>query len=467
MNKNLYRYCRYYFSNYYTFPTPEFILPVYKALEEWKNVFFEAFRYSAKTTLAQMYLNNIVANRKRRHIMWYSDTGEGSTDNLMYVANSFIENDRFIRDYWHLYYDENPTKFKSKTIKGKSKYITENECLLSGMSLGMSPRWKNYTATDWKYRPDLIVFDDIDTSKSARSKKIIDKNRDFLTQEVFGGINPSTQLIVLGNTIYEDWLIPRLRQHFENDEDWLIIRQPIYDQDWKIVWDRFVETNAEAEEKNQWIKNPHFMYVSLEKERERLGSISFGQNYLLQPYVRWMVIVPLHLINKVNVDGFYFDKIRIGIDTAISKKTESDRVGMTVTWWDEWKKYVLESIKLEWQAKRMRNQIKVAKELYNKRGSHTDNISLNVETVAFQEVLADYLKEEHMAVNPIKTNRDKVTRLLEYQWEFESGNIFFNTKWCEDLIEELLAFPNWEFDDMVDSLMLSFWEEENEWVIVA
>jgi predicted phage terminase large subunit-like protein len=81
--------------------------------------------------------------------------------------------------------------------------------------------------------------------------------------------------------------------------------------------------------------------------------------------------------------------------------------------------------------------------------------------------LADYLKEEHMAVNPIKTNRDKVTRLLEYQWEFESGNIFFNTKWCEDLIEELLAFPNWEFDDMVDSLMLSFWEEENEWVIVA
>gem|GEM_PF-3878314 len=46
-----------------------------------------------------MYLNNVVANRKRRHIMWYSDTGEGSTDNLMYVANSFIENDRFIRDY--------------------------------------------------------------------------------------------------------------------------------------------------------------------------------------------------------------------------------------------------------------------------------------------------------------------------------------------------------------------------------
>lgn len=40
---------------------------------------------------------------------------------------------------------------------------------------------------------------------------------------------------------------------------------------------------------------------------------------------------------------------------------------------------------------------------------------LNVETVAFQEVLADYLKEEKLAVNTIKTHKDKVTRMLEHQ----------------------------------------------------
>ena len=135
LNKEFRRYCRYYFSNYYTFEMPLFMEQVYKALQEGKNVFIEAFRNSAKTTLAQMYLNYVVANKKRRHIMWYSDTGEGSTDNLMYVANTLIDNARFIRDYGNLYYDENPTKFKSKTVKGKSKYITENEVLLTGMSL--------------------------------------------------------------------------------------------------------------------------------------------------------------------------------------------------------------------------------------------------------------------------------------------------------------------------------------------
>lgn len=465
MAKNLYRYCRWYFRHYYTFPTPEFLLPVYRALEEWKNIMFEAFRNSAKTTLTQMYLNNVVAKRSRRHIMRYSDTGEGSEENLMYVANSFIENDYFLRDYGQLYYDENANKFSGKTIKGKSKFITENDVLLVGMSLGKSPRWKNFTAKDGKYRPDLIVADDIDTIRSVRNVKTIDKNREFWQNEVFGGTSPSTQFIMLGNTIYEDWLIPRIREHFKDDPDWLIVRQPIYDANWKIVWSKFVETDAEAKEINQFIRNPHHKVVSLETERRRLGSISFGQNYLLIPYKRGMTIIPRHLINKVNLDGFYFDKVRVGIDTAISKKQGSDRVAMTATGWDNGKKYVLQSVKLEGEAKRMPNQIKIARELYDKRGKHTDNIKLNVETVAFQEVLADYLKEEKMAVNPIKTHKDKVTRALEHQGEFEAWLIFFNRKGCDDLIEEIIDFPDWEFDDMVDSMLLSFQDDENEWKI--
>ena len=34
-----------------------------------------------------------------------------------------------------------------------------------------SPRWKNYTAPDWKFRPDLLIFDDVDTVNSCQSKR--------------------------------------------------------------------------------------------------------------------------------------------------------------------------------------------------------------------------------------------------------------------------------------------------------
>jgi|GEM_PF-6991612 predicted phage terminase large subunit-like protein len=47
-----------------------------------------------------------------------------------------------------------------------------------------------------------------------------------------------------------------------------------------------------------------------------------------------------------------------------------------------------------------------------------------------------------MAVDEIKTSRDKVTRLLEYQSMFEDGLIYFNPDLTSDLVEELLVFPN-------------------------
>lgn len=52
------------------------------------------------------------------------------------------------------------------------------------MSLGTSPRGKNYTASDGKFRPDLIIFDDVDTIASTQSKKKIDKNFEFMLNEV-------------------------------------------------------------------------------------------------------------------------------------------------------------------------------------------------------------------------------------------------------------------------------------------
>lgn len=463
------KYCMYYFSNYFTFETPEFHKRVYKALAAEKNIYFEWFRNSAKTTILQMYVNHCIATRNRRNIMWYWATTDPAEENLTYIANALIGDDeqskRFVDDYWQLYYEEVSGKYQDKKTKGKNKFITENEIYVRAMGLGTSPRGKNYVASDGKHRPDLVIFDDIDILWKVRTKRTIDKSREFILNEVFWGTSSHTQIVFLGNTIYEDGVSVRLREHVKNDKNWVIIRQPIYDKEWKIVWDRFVETDAEAMEKNDGILNPHRRFISLESERRRLGTISFGQNYLLIPYVRGMVIVQRHLINKLDCKNFYFDKIRIGLDTAISKKQESDRVAFTVTWYDKWKKYVCESVKLEWESKRMPNQIKLAKDLYEKRWKQTDNIMLNVETVAFQEVLADYLKEEKLAVNTIKTHKDKVTRMLEYQWDFEAGNIFFNTTGCDELIEELIAFPNWEYDDMVDSMMMSFNDDHDEWLM--
>ena len=316
-----YNYCTYYFREYYSFDTPNCLLRYYKALQEWKNVYFKWFRWSAKTTIAQMYVNYCIAYKKRRNIMRYSQTIDNAEENLTYIANSFIWDtdgwERFIRDFWNIYYWDNWLQRKGqKKIKRLDKFVTENECYVRAMSLWTSPRWKNYTASDWKFRPDLLIFDDVDTIASCQSKKKIDKSFEFMLNEVLGWTTWTTQILFLWNTIYEDWLVPRFEEHIKNDPSREVIILPIY-QNWKIVRDRFVETDKEAKELNKNIPELYKRYTSLETERKRLGIISFNQNYLLIPYVLGQHIITRDMIQYDN-NKYEYDKIQIWVDWTVA-----------------------------------------------------------------------------------------------------------------------------------------------------
>jgi predicted phage terminase large subunit-like protein len=62
----------------------------------------------------------------------------------------------------------------------------------------------------------------------------------------------------------------------------------------------------------------------------------------------------------------------------------------------------------------------------------------------------------NMATTCITPNRDKVTRLMEYQGDFEQGNIYFNRDLTFNLVEQLMQFPDVEHDDLVDAMVYSF-----------
>ena len=268
---DFFHFCNYYFREYYSFDTPKALMQYYSELNKWKNVFIEGFRGCAKTTIAQMYVIRNILYKKKRNIMRYSQTIDNAQENLTYIANSLINDwwigERICMDYGNLYYPENITRNGLKKQKTLSKFITENNVYVRAMSLGTSPRWKNYTAPDGKFRPDLLIFDDVDTIASTQSKKIIDKNYEFLLNEVLWGASWS-QIIFLGNTIYEDWLVPRFREHVKNSKDWEVIRLPIKVNN-EIVWNRFVETDEEAKSLNEWITESNRKYIYWKCSRQQ------------------------------------------------------------------------------------------------------------------------------------------------------------------------------------------------------
>lgn len=399
--------------------------------------------------------------------MWYSQTIDNAEENLTYISNSFIDDteswERFVRDFGNLYYPDYATRWWSKKIKRIDKFVTENHCYVRAMSLGTSPRWKNYTAPDWKYRPDLLIFDDVDTISSTDSKKKIDKNYEFLLNEVLGGTTNATQMIFLGNTIYEDGLVPRFREHIKEDKNREIIRIPIYDEEGNIVRDRFVETDEEAEKLNEGIYDSNKKITSLESERRRLGTISFNQNYLLIPYVKGQHVITRDMIKyDRNCRNYDFDRIYIGVDPAVSEKEGSDYFAITVVGQLQDKHYVLECVALEQSDKNIKKASITVKELYNKRNA----TACVVETVAYQAVLKTVFSTLWMAVIEEKGKSDKVSLLMEKQYLFEDWKVYF-APGTEDLVEELVAFPNVEHDDRVDSMRMALHISNNDFFITS
>ena len=399
--------------------------------------------------------------------MRYSQTIDNAEENLSYIANSLIwwddtEVSRLVKDFGQLYYDEFSWKYWEKKMKRTNKFVTENDINVRAMSLGTSPRGKNYTAKDGKHRPDLLVFDDVDTLDSVSSKKKIDKNFNFMLQEVLWGTTGACQMIFLGNTIYEDGIVPRFKEHIKNDSSRVIIKQSIYKKK-KIVWDRFVETDKQMNKLNKGIRESNRKYTSLETERRRLGQISFDQNYNLVPYIQWQQIISRDMIKYLKCSDFGFDYIQIGVDPAISEKTGSDRFAICVTWFDWDKRYILESVKLIGKEKNIKRASRVVLGLYKKWWANR----VVVETTAYQAVLKTIFQDMGMAVKAISPHRDKVTRVMEYQWMFEDGKVIFNTTGTQDLVDELLVFPWWDFDDQVDGMVYSLYGERNKFFISA
>ena len=320
------------------------------------------------------------------------------------------------------------------------------------MSLWTSPRWKNYTASDGKFRPDLLIFDDVDTIQSCSSRKKIERWFEFLLNEVLWWTTGATQMIFLWNVIYEDWIVPRFEQHIKNDKQRVIINLPIYDENNQIVRDRFVETDAEAEELNVWIKDSNRKYTSLETERRRLWSISFWQNYLLIPYIQGQHIIKRSMIqyDMRCLEYTDYSKIQIWVDPASSEKQWSDLFAMCVAWYRNERRHILETVWLKEEEKDLKNAMEVLKALYVKRNA----TRVIVETVAFQLIMKKHIARYWMAVKPYKTIKDKVTRVLERQMDFEDHKIVF---WPgnEEAINQCLEFPNGEHDDFVDAILLA------------
>lgn len=430
LEKDLFLFGLYYFPEAFKYPSAEFHKQWAKDMMTDKNVLLIGFRESAKTFWAYVkFLHNICYKKKRFQMFYCFD--QNKAGNRMYdVVVALQSNLRIRSDFWILFPEERePNKAQKRTI---SEFITKNGVKCKAMSIWASPRGEVYISADGTFRPDAVFLDDIDVDKSVSSVFQIEKNYLWIKGELLGWLSDDSQIIFLGNVIKTDGIVLRFEIDYKDSPYWIIRRKSIMENG-VITWERFSQED-------------------IDKKRSELGEISFNQNMLLIPYSWGEAIVKRENILYKTMDEW--DRIIIGVDPAISEKALSDFFGITVTAHKGKHKNVKACYALKGKEKDPYWAVQFLRKLYDKWQASC----IVVETVAFQQIFARLLKDAGMATREIQPHRDKVTRAMEKQSEFEQGFISFDPdgEGIRELVEEWLMFPNVIHDDRVDSCIYSF-----------
>lgn len=455
---NLWLYSLLYHTDYHHYAMPDFHLDFYNDcnFEAIDGALWYGFRESAKTSIAKIALENYIIYSKCHFVLWVSFEQKKAESNLFDVALELQTNKKIIADFGQLFYEESLEK-KSKK-KSVGEFITKNNIKVKAYSTGQSPRGEVFGP----YRPDLIILDDIETSKTIVSEARTKQVTEFI-DELLSGAAGNAKILVLGNKITYNGSLAYLESKVKFRTNWAIRDVPV-ERNGVIAWpEKYVMTQEQADEKNKLINNPLERVVSLEKKKLDLGETVYNREMLNQPLTDDMREIKLKwLQNYFNPEALKDKALNryITIDVADSKareKTDPDYTGTVIVDWDMDDNWNVQLTKQDrFNSPELIDWIFYLWQTYKP-------IKIGIEKKSLEDQVLPYikLKSQQTGVYPVVVELkhggiNKVDRIRgALQGRLQAGKIKFINNSSDDtdvLKMQLYDFPKSAHDDLVDAL---------------
>lgn len=296
-----------------------------------------------------------------------------------------------------------------------------------------------------RYRPDLILADDLDNSDSIRTQEARDLTYNWFTSEVLPLGDQNTKTIIVANLLHQDSLVMRLKNEMESDARMGIFRQyPLLDEDNgnKIAW-----------------PGKYKDMTAIEQEKLKIGNIYvWYREYLLR-----IVDDREPVIKKEWIE--YYDELPTilrgqshcyvtGIDPALGEDEENDPTAMiNALVVGEGKDQIIYILPYSINRKMGLSQIiettNDIRQAYGSDHSHR----FYVEEVALQGHITTALQRENINAFGVPIhNKDKRTRLELTGVKIYNKKIKFPRQGFEEPLKQILDFGVAKHDDLVDGL---------------
>ncbi|GAB6153726.1 phage terminase large subunit [Desulfosporosinus burensis] len=422
------------------------------------------------------YLSNIlpvhqIVYGKRKYILIVSETEGMSRKFVEWVADQLKFNKKLIGDFGVILH-ENKMANESDNQEG---FVTTNNIRVQSASIGKQLRGARHGA----FRPDLVILDDLESSKNTNTKELREKNLHWFNSVIMPiGDITRTAFIYMGTLVHGQGLLPAVlgRSDFkgkiysaivqepENIELWERLETMLRDQenpDREHDAEVFYYSNKEAMDAGAvTLWNDRFTYFELMKIKVNVGSRAFGSEYLNKPTDDETAIFKRGLFqfydNKdlFNSDGRPMNMDIFGFwDIAIGKNDRSDYNAIITIGRDKRTGilYVLDT----WAGKvPMHKALEIAIEKIQEYGHNV----FGIETVQAQYDMYRQLRERLVKMNfyktrvlPVNPKGKKEDRIEQLEPLVEQGVIRFKQN-QRLLLEMLEQFPRHDHDDLPDAL---------------
>lgn len=322
------------------------------------------------------------------------------------------------------------TETETLTTAGGGRYTTSLDGSLTG------------------YGAHIIILDDIMNPKQAASETLRQKVINWYRGTLLSRLNSKTDdaIIVVMQRLHMDDIVG----HLIEEGGWRHLNLPAIAEDDERI--KIGDSIFHHRKKGQLLHPEREPAKVLDQMRIAMGSLDFSAQYQQRPtpfegnVIRRSWLRFYDTLPEVTPLDYHV----ISWDTAMKVSGNSDWTVGTVWRIQKEIAYLCNVIRGRFDYPTLKRTVI---ENRPQSSNYSRRFTLIEDKSSGTSLIAD-LQRDGYPVVPIKPAGDKIERLYSCAAEFEQGAVVFPSKapWLDELLHELMGFPNTRHDDQVDSI---------------